>query len=180
MRYLTLVLFCLAPIAFAQDAPAASSSGKEHAWLKQFAGEWESVASGTMAPGQPPITCKGTISGRMLGDLWAINESKMNAMGMNVAALQTIGYNAASKKFVGTWSDTMSDHLWHYTGTLDESGKVLTLSAEGPNFFKPGVMSQYQDIYEFKSKDHYTITSKMKGDDGKWTTFMSGDVKRKK
>ena len=180
MRYLSLLVLCLAVPLHAQDAPAPSTAGKEHAWLAQFVGEWESVGSGTMAPGQPPITCKGTVTGRLLGTLWIVNESSMTAMGMKVAALQTLGYNAASKKFVGTWSDSMSDHLWSYNGTLDAGGKVLTLAAEGPHFTKPGTMAQYQDIYEFKSKDHYTVTSKMKGDDGSWTTFMTADVKRKK
>ncbi|MFO0814365.1 MAG: DUF1579 domain-containing protein [Gemmatales bacterium] len=179
IRLIAILAACLVCGSIvAQEGPGAPP-GKEQVWLKQFVGEWETSAEAIMAPGQPSMKCTGTASNRMLGN-WMVSETKTTAMGSTVTGLQTIGYHLDSKKFVGTWIDSMNNHLWHYKGSLDATGKILTLDAEGPNFTQPGKMSSFQDIYEFKSADHYIITSKIKGDDGKWITFMTGDVKRKK
>jgi hypothetical protein len=70
--------------------------------------------------------------------------------------------------------------MWKYEGSVDPSGKILTLEAEGPNMLQPGTTAMYRDIYEIKSKDEYLQTSAMQGPDGKWITFMKGEVRRKK
>lgn len=92
--------------------------------------------------------------------------------------LQTIGYDSAKKKYVGTWVDSMMNHLWIYEGTVDESGTKLTLEAEGPNFMSDGKLARFRDAYEFKTPDHILVSSSMLGEDGKWTTFMTGESKR--
>ncbi len=97
-----------------------------------------------------------------------------------MTAIQTLGYDPKAKKYVGTWVDSVMDHMWKYEGTLDPEGKVLTLEAEGPSFTGDGKTAKYRDVYEFKSKDEIATKSEMLGDDGKWVNFMKGTVKRKK
>ena len=133
-----------------------------------------------MGPGQPPMTCKGTVSSKMLGGFWVVSEMQAEMMGTPFTAVQTIGYDAEAKQYVGTWVDSMMNHMWKYTGSVDESGKKLTLEAEGPNFITPGKTAKFRDAYEFQDKDHIVVTSSMQGDDGKWVTFMTGNVRRKK
>jgi Protein of unknown function (DUF1579) len=70
--------------------------------------------------------------------------------------------------------------MWQYEGTVDASGKVLTLDADGPNLMGDGKLTKFQDIYEFKSTDEILMTSRMLATDGKWVTFMSGKAKRVK
>jgi hypothetical protein len=123
--------------------------------------------------------CKGTMKSRMLGGLWAVNESKGESMGMTVNGIQTIGFDATKKKYIGTWVDNCFNHLWKYEGSVDSTGKILNLDAEGPNFTEPGKMAKFRDSYEFKSKDHIVATSSMQGPDGKWITFMNGTMRRK-
>ena len=120
----------------------------------------------------------GTISSRMIGGLWVINEMKGDLAGTTVIGIQTIGFDPSKQKYVGTWVDSMSNHMWHYEGTLDETGKILTLQAEGPNMMADGKLAKFEDEYEFKSADEIAISSRMLGDDGKWITFLTGVAKR--
>ena len=125
------------------------------------------------------MKCKGSMSARMLGGFWLVSEAKGDVMGTQVTALQTIGYDPQAKKYVGTWIDSVVNHMWEYEGTVDAAGKTLTLEAEGPNLTQEGKLAKFRDIYEFKSKDEIATSSQMLGDDGRWITFMNGTAKRK-
>lgn len=175
-----LVLCLISAAALRAEPPDFPAPVKEHEWLKQFVGEWESEAEAMMAPGQPPIKCKGTMNSRMLGGFWTVNEIKGEMMGTTMNGLQTIGYDTEKKKYVGTWVDSMMNHMWKYEGTVDDAGKTLALDADGPNFLTPGKVGKFRDSYEFKSKDHIYMTSSMQGEDGKWITFMTSNIRRKK
>ena len=133
-----------------------------------------------MGPDLPPVQCSGTMSSRQLGGFWVLNEIKGDMGGTQMNGVQMIGYDEAKKKYVGTWVDSMTSFLWRYEGSVDRTGRVLTLDADGPNFMGDGKLTKYQDVYEFKSADEILMTSRMLGDDGKWVTFMSGTAKRSK
>ena len=153
---------------------------KEHEWLQQFVGEWEGEAEIHMEPGKPPVKSKGSETVRRLGGFWIISEGKSDMMGAPFNHVLTIGYDPDSKKYVGAWVDSMTSHLWKYEGTVDPTGKVLTLETEGPCPQKPGKLSKFREVTEFKSKDHRVFTSSMQGEDGKWTTLVTGNSRRKK
>jgi hypothetical protein len=174
-------LVLVAATAQSQDQPQPPQPTKEHDLLKKFVGEWESTAEAMAGPNQPAFTCKGRGTGKMLGGFWVVMEYETEMMGMKINALQTIGYDPKKKKYVGTWIDSMFNHKWDYVGEVDAAGKKLTLEAEGPNMLTAdGKNAKYRDTYEFKSPDHMEATSSMLGEDGKWVTFMTGQIKRKK
>ena len=179
---LSLVASCFAAgsRSRAADPPAMPTPQKEHEWLKQFHGTWETKSEASLGPGQPDMSCEGTIVSKPLGGFWVVSEMKSEMMGAPMGGLQQIGYDAKKKVYVGTWIDSMTDHMWHYTGSVDAAGKVLTLEAEGPDYLNPEKTRKYRDIYEFKSKDEIAISSQMQGDDGKWNSFMTGTAKRRK
>lgn len=172
--------FFFCGVSQAQEQPQFPGPEKEHQWLRQFVGEWETQAEGSMGPDQPPMECQGSIASRMLGDRWLVNEMKGDILGTPLIGIQTIGYDPAKKKYVGTWVDSMTNHMWQYEGTVDATGKILTLEAEGPNFMAEGKMTKFRDSYEFTSADQIIATSSMLGEDGKWITFMTGQSKRTK
>lgn len=163
-----------------QEAPVMPKPTQEHLWLQKFTGEWTTESEAVMGPDQPPMQCSGTLSSRQLGGFWVLNEMKGEMSGVPMTGIQTIGYDEGKAKYVGTWVDSMTAFMWKYEGSVDQSGKVLTLDADGPNFMGDGKLTKFQDIYEFKSADEMLITSRMLGDDGKWVTFMSGTAKRVK
>lgn len=164
----------------AQEMPKMPLPVKEHEWLKQFSGEWESTSEVIFEPGKPAVKGTSTESARMLGGFWVISEGKGEMMGMTMSSILTLGYDAESKKYIGTWVDSLSGHLWKYEGTVDSTGKILTLETEGPCPKKPGQLSKFRDVTEFKSKDHRISTSSILGDDGKWETTVTVHSHRRK
>ncbi len=162
--------------AWAQPKPPAPL--KEHEWLKQLEGEWITESEAVMAPGEAPVKIKGTEVVRSLGGFWTIGEIKADVMGTPITGIMTLGYDSQKKKYVGIWVASMDGHLWKYEGTVDDSGKVLTLNTEGPA--EPGgKMAKMKDVIEIKNKDHKVMTSYMQNEDGKWVQFMTMNARRK-
>jgi hypothetical protein len=162
----------------AQEAPPMPT--EQHKWLDQLVGEWDTSSEVTFAPGMPPLKCEGKESVRKLGGFFTVSEQVGNFMGTEVKGVMTLGYDAEKKKYIGTWVDSMSSHMWHYVGTVDDAGKVLTLEAEGPNPLAEGKKAKFRDVITIKDKDHKVMTSSMLGEDGKWVTFMTANYTRKK
>lgn len=162
--------------------PEAPKPTAEHQWLQQFVGEWTMHGKMDMGPGTDPLECDSTESVRAIGDIWILSElrGQMPGGGPPMSAIMTLGYDPEKGHFVGTWADSFNPYLWVYKGSLDASGKILTLEAEGPNMMAPGTMAMFRDVTEFKSKDERVLTSSMKGADGKWVTFMTATFTRKK
>ena len=100
--------------------------------------------------------------------------------GVKIVAVLTVGYDPAKKKYVGSWVDSVQTNMWIYEGTVSEDGKTFSLLADGPGFADPAKTAKYKDAWEFKSKDHIVLTGSVQGDDGKWTTFMTANYRRKK
>jgi hypothetical protein len=156
------------------DAPT-----KEHQWLQQLAGEWETDAEAALGPGQT-LKCTGTESARSIGGFWIVNQVTSNVMGTAMHAVLTLGYDDQKKKYIGTWVDSTSNRMWRYEGSVDAAGKVLTLEADGPNPLEPGKTCKFRDVTELKSADRKVLTSSMQTADGKWVSFLTVNSRRKK
>jgi hypothetical protein len=159
------------------DTPKPPAPQKEHEWLKQLAGEWETEAEMVMGPGKPTIKKKGSESTRVLGGFWAVSEYKGDFQGAPFTGIMTVGFDPEKKKYVGTWVCSMCDRMCKYEGTAD--GKVLTLDTEAPSP-STGKLVKMKDVIELKSNDHKVLTSSMQTEDGKWVTFMTLHARRKK
>jgi hypothetical protein len=181
IRLASLAALLILPATLrAQEQPQVPGPQQEHQWLQKFVGEWSTHSKASVGPDQPEMECSGTITSRALGGLWVVNEMKGSMGEFEIHGLQTIGYDPQKEKYVGTWVDSMVNHLWHYEGTVDESGKKLTLEAEGPNHMAGGKLTKFRDAYEFVSDDKIIVTASMQGEDGEWVTFMTGEATRKK
>ena len=166
--------------AQADAHPEPSPATEQHAWLKKFLGEWRSEAEMTGMPGTPAEKMEGSASARAIGDLWIVADMRGESPAGDMEAVLTLGYDPEKKRFVGTWVDSMFNHMWLYDGSLDAAGKVLTLEAKGPSFAGDGSLANYKDVYEFPEPGRMTLTSSAEGPDGKWTQFMSATFRRTK
>lgn len=153
---------------------------QEHHWLERFIGTWSSEAECRMGGEQHPTKSRGTEVVRSLGGLWIIAEGQGEMPdGTLGTMLTTLGYDPQSGRYVGTFVGSMMTHLWLYNGTLNARETVLTLHTEGPDFTGQK-MARYQDIVEFVSAEHRTLTSQILGDDGHWHPFMTAHYWRQK
>jgi hypothetical protein len=161
------------------DLPKPPAPEKEHEWLtKMFAGTWEGEGQCFMEPGKP-MKISGTETCKAIGPYWVQGEIKGDMAGQAMTGVMTVGYDVAKKKFVGTWVCSMCPNLCQYEGSLDSTGKILTLECEAPNPMNPGKNCKMRDVTEFKSDTHRVLTSSMLGDDGKWVTIMTMECKKK-
>ncbi len=145
-----------------QAEPEENQTTAGFEWLKQFEGDWATENNGTM-------------NSRMIGKRWLISELSFQN---GVFSVQTLGYDAEKKQFIGTWVDATSSHIWRYTGSLDATGKKLVLEAKGPDLNDPTKMRLYRDIYEFKSENEIAATSQQLDDKKQWKTFHESKMTR--
>lgn len=152
----------------------------EHRWLDQLVGEWTYEADFAIGPNQPRQKSKGTEDVHSLGGLWVIakGEGEMPSGGI-AKTVMTLGFDTYRNTYVGTWVGSMMAYLWTYNGTMDSTGTILTLEAEGPSFFKEGKTAKYRDMILLKGDGVRLLTSFALGDDGKWREFMTTTYNRK-
>lgn len=151
---------------------------EEHQWLQKLTGEWTSTMSINPGPGQEEMTFEGTETTRSIGEFWIVAENKSSMMGQEFTGLFTLGYDPEKEKYIGTWIDSMTSHLWTYEGAVDEAGKKLTLETEGPS--PTGGTTKFRETIELKSPDHKVFTSSFQLEDGSWAEMVTVDYRRKK
>ena len=169
----------LAWAAVKSQEPKMPTPGPEHAFLKQFVGEWDSATKFRMGADQAWMESKGTESNRLLGGFWLVSEWKGDMMGQAFQGLGNTGYDPTKKKYVGTWIDSMMPYLSSGEGSVDASGKTLTMTITSTDCEteKPCTMRMVQTV-----KDANTVvwSMHMTGKDGKEFECMSGTSTRKK
>jgi len=101
--------------------------GPEHEHLKQLEGVWDATAKA--AGGET----KGTLGRKMdLNGLWLLEHFQGEAGGMKFEGRGATSYDAAKKKYVNVWIDSMSTSPMVSEGTYDKSTKTLTMKGDMP------------------------------------------------
>ena len=107
----------------------AGTPGAMHKKLSRWVGEWTFVGKFWMDPEKEPMEMKGeakrtwTLDGRFVQDVVTSNSfGPFKGIG-------TTGYDNTKKKYVSSWTDSMSTSITLSTGTVDKSGKVWTFKA---------------------------------------------------
>ena len=106
----------------------------ELALLHKDVGEWDATITVIPTPGAPPQASTGRLVGRLIsGGRWLVTDFKNYTTGFEGHGIY--GYNAASKRYVGTWVDDMRTNIYVGEGEWDAAAKTMTYSwsAKMPN-----------------------------------------------
>jgi hypothetical protein len=170
MKMFALAGFVAAALAAPVAAQEAAKPGPEHELLKKQVGEWTTVMKfGGMES-------KGAVTNKMdLGGLWLCSTFEGEVFGQKFSGRGMDTYDAARKKYVGLWIDSMSTSPLVMEGTYDADKKVLTMTGEGPGM--DGKPQKMRSTTEMPDAD--TIKFAMYMGDGKEPAFTI-TYKRKK
>ena len=104
--------------------------GPQHADLMKLAGKWKVVTKSWMGPGDPMVT-EGTAAYKpVLGGRFLMEEVHGVFMDKPFEGMGLTGYDNQHKEYVGTWMDNMGTMIMTSHGSMDASGKVLTMTSE--------------------------------------------------
>jgi hypothetical protein len=152
------VLLCTAGArpAAAQDMPPMPKPGPEHEILKNDVGTWDAKVE-MMSP-NGTMTSSGSETNRIgCGGLCLITDFNGEMMpGVPFEGHGTTVYDSGKKKYVGTWTDSMSRGLMISEGTWDPATKTMTSWMEGPDM--TGATMKMKGVVEAKDPNTRVFT----------------------
>jgi hypothetical protein len=176
----TGVLLSAAAAVAGQEMPPLPKPGPEHEVFKLDEGTWDATVEFFTAPGAPPMTSKGvetTVVG--CGGLCLITDFTGQMMpGQAFHGHGTTVYDPAKKKYVGSWTDSMSTGLALGESTYDAAARRTTGWMEGAD--ATGNVTKMKSVVDYKEADTRVFSMYGPGPDGKETMGMRITYKRRR
>jgi len=180
------VVLGVAGLATAQGMPPLPKPGPEHAIYKDIAGTWDAKVETFMAPGAPPSVSNGTETSHVgCGGLCLISDFKgsfvMGPPSTPPTPFEGHGtetYDTSKKKYVGSWTDSMSTGLTVTESTHDAATKTMTGWMEGPDM--EGKVSKMKSTAVMKDPNTRVFSMYNVGADGKESLGMRITYTRRK
>jgi hypothetical protein len=170
------------PVAAATSAPPqmmAPKPGPHHQHLAMDVGTWDATMEAFGPPGTPPMVSQAVEVNTLSGNgLWLISDYKGTFMGQPFQGHGVNGYDPAKNRYNGVWTDSLITSPLILDGTCDGTGKVRTLTAQGPT--PDGGTATFTMVTDHPSPDTRTFTLSVPGPDGKPFTMMKISYKRRK
>jgi len=105
-----------------------ATPGEPHKQLASLEGSWATKTKEWMEPNKPPMESTGSCEEKMLLDgRFLQQQCTGEMMGQPFTGLGMIGYDNHTKKYVSTWTDSMSTGIFVMDGTGSADGKTVTL-----------------------------------------------------
>ena len=137
-----------------------AAPGPEHDRLKPFLGTFKATVSIWMGPGDPMVSTGSMTNSLVLGGRFVKQDyegdpspdptpfSEFEGQGF-------WGFNKNTQKYEGVWIDTASTIMQTETGTVDDSGKVWTMTGDivGPD----GEVSVKRSVITLVDDDHHSM-----------------------
>jgi hypothetical protein len=161
------------------QAPPMPKPGPEHELFKMDVGTWDATVEMMPGPGAKPETSKGVeVNTIGCGGLCLISDFKGQAMGSPFAGHGVSTWDPAKKKYVGSWTDSMSQGLMIGESSWDPASKTFTGSMEGPDM--TGKIVKSKVVGEYPKPDSRVFTMYGPGPDGKEMQMMRITYTRRK
>lgn len=158
----------------------AMTPGEGQKKLTPMVGTFETKVRTWMDPTKPPEDTAGSsVNSWVLGDRYVQMKYEGIFMGETFNGIGYMGFDNVSKKYVSTWMDTAGTRMMWSTGTVDASGKVLSLKAmvNDPGTGKPTAADTKITIID---NDHHKMELFGKGPNGKIVKITEIEYTRKK
>jgi hypothetical protein len=148
--------------------------GPEHARLKKMEGTWDAVMK--MSDGK---SSKGEAVYKMeCGGLWLASDFKGSFEGAPFHGKGLDTYDAAKKKHIAVWVDSMMTSPLVMEGTRDEATKTTTQMGECPG--PDGKLVKMKGVTKEIDNDHLTFEMYLVLPDGKEAKQMTIEYARRK
>ena len=158
----------------------AATPGEPHKKLATMAGTFEVKTKMWMQPGAPPQESTGTSENKMvLGGRYLEQSYNGTMMGQPFSGMGMTAYDNVTKKYIGTWADTMTPGLMISTGSAGSTPNTIKMtgSLADPVTGKKMAVSEKVTITD---ADHHTLEMWGPGPDGKNFKMMEIVYTRKK
>jgi Protein of unknown function (DUF1579) len=177
-----LSLVCAFTSSAVAQGPTAT---KEHKHLAADVGDWTAElkvwmgADGKADPNAEPQSMKGEESNRMLGDFWLVSSFKGDFGGMPFEGHSLTGYDVDRKKYVASWTDSMSPFAMHMEGTYDESTKTMTMMSKGKDMTGKETVGKTVSTWKDADTRVFTMYELKEGTKDEFIKSMEITYKRK-
>ena len=185
--YRLLVVCCMTLAVFASAAPLRAQAPevpkptKQHEELATEVGVWDADVTMWPAPGIEPMKSKAVETNKLFGKFWLMSQFDGDFGGEKFTGHMMLGYDPAKKKYVGTWTDTMSPFLMTMEGDYDEATKTSTMIGAGTDW-QTGKPSKSKMVTRYESDDAKTFEMYVEKDGapGEWEKHMEIKYTRRK
>ena len=155
------------------------ATNENHAFLKNFVGEWNVTSTAWMQPGTPPTVSTSTSSGLLvLGGRYLMMRYTGTMFGQPFEGIQIIGYDNQQKKYASFWIDNTSTSFYLTTGVRDTTSNTVNDTGVWPD--PMGGSSKVHAVTRLVSPDEFTYELYMVGSDGKEFKSLENKATRKK
>ncbi|HZZ81715.1 MAG TPA: DUF1579 family protein [Gemmataceae bacterium] len=152
--------------------PSIVKPGPEHEFLKQGVGVWDATVKANGGEIKGELHCK-----MAAGDLWMLEQFKMEIAGMPFEGYGATSYEPSKKKYVNVWIDSMVPSPMLSEGTYDKEKKTLTLNG---TMTGPGGKSMKATVtITYQNANSKVLALKTTGADGKETPMVEISYKRR-
>jgi hypothetical protein len=164
----------------AQEYMKLMMPGEHHAFLKNYAGDWQIETTAMMTPGAAPVKSQSTAHAELImGDRFVMTRFTGTMFGQPFEGFQIIGYDNIGKKYRSFWIDNMGTSFYMTSGNLDKTGKVLRETGQWPNPMGKAPMP-VRAITRFTGPGEFTYELYMTGQDGKEMKALENKAVMKK
>jgi len=158
----------------------AATPGEAHKKLEAVVGTFDTKVKTWMDPSKPPEESTGTSENTwVLGNRYVQMKYQGTMMGQPFSGMGYQGYDNVTKKYVGTWMDSMGTGIMMTTGHADQSGKTMTMTGSTADPVS-GKMMKLTEKITVKDNDHHSFEMWAPGPDGKPVKMMEIEYTRKK
>lgn len=151
-------------VAFIATATTHVGADDSMQVLKQDVGTWNCEVKFFADPSAPPTVSKGTETCFMVGDYWLVSNFKGDIMGTAFQGHSQTGFDSATKKFVGTWIDSMSPFAMTTEGSWDEKTQTVTSTGVGKDPTGNETKHKMTVVYNKDGSRSFTMFGEVNGE----------------